>query len=255
MPIDDPISAIQSLNASDERQRSPVSRFAKPFLEIGKLFAPPGTKIPLAGIGAAVHWLDRRAEMNREEVWNATAEEMKYRGAQIDRLLADSEEHQHFMAEEMPALVLDALRRAEQTRAKERIRRLGRILVHAAEVGPRDGADYAEEMMRAATEVTDREMTVLHEIDRAFAGSVVDSGPGATPHSAAIMGWRSVAGRISMTPGEILGCCLKLESYGLIRRAEDRAKNNLSDEPLAFGLLLKGRHFIEYVRTATPTMT
>jgi hypothetical protein len=249
MPIDDPISALQSLNDSDERQHSPVSRFAKQFLGIVKRFAPPGTEIPLASIEAAVGWLGQRAERNREELLDTIAEEMKYRGDQIERLLATSEEHRRFMADEVPGLVLYALRRAEQSRAKERIRRLGRILVHAAEAGPKDGADYVEEMMRIAMEVTERDMVLLREVHRAFANSLA-GGQGATPHATAIQGWRSVAGRIPMTQGAAVSCGLKLESYGLVRRAEDRSKNNLSDEPLAFGLLSKGKDFVEYVRSA-----
>jgi hypothetical protein len=129
MPIDDPISALQSLNASDESQRSPVSRFAKQFLGIVKLFAPPETEIPIAGSEAAVDWVSRRQDKNREELLAVIAEEVKYRGSQIEELRTTSDEHRRFIEEEMPGLVLDGLRRAEQTRAKERIRRLGRILV------------------------------------------------------------------------------------------------------------------------------
>jgi hypothetical protein len=60
--------------------------------------------------------------------------------------------------------VLDALRRAEQTRPKERIRRLGRILVHVAEAGPKNGTDYVEEMMRIAGALADIEVAALGHI-------------------------------------------------------------------------------------------
>ena len=250
MAIEDPISALQSLNASDNRQRSPVSRLAKPFLAIVKLFTPPGGEFTFGGIEAAVDWLGRREEENRQELVEVLAEELKYRGSQIEQIMAESQEHRRFMAEDMPGLVLDALRRAEQTRAKDRIHRLARILVHAAEVGPQDGADYPEEMMRIALELMDRDVLVLREIYRALASSVVGGSRGATPHTTALQQWRNITGRLSMTEGEVLSTCLKMEGYGLVRRAEDRSKNNLSDEPLAFGLLHKGKDFVEYLQSA-----
>ena len=66
MPIDEPIRALQALNLSDERQRSPLLHFAKPFLEITKLIGGPGLAWPLAGLGAAVEWLRGKAEANVE---------------------------------------------------------------------------------------------------------------------------------------------------------------------------------------------
>jgi hypothetical protein len=125
MLIDNPISALQQMNAGDERQHSPVSRSR----EIVKLFAPPNAEISLAGFKAAVNFVSRRDDKNREELPRVIAEEVKSRESQIEDLQATSEAHRRFMEEEMPSLVLDALRRAEQTPAKGGIRRLGRILV------------------------------------------------------------------------------------------------------------------------------
>ena len=109
MAIDDPVSAIQSLNASDERQQSPVSRFAKEFLALTKLLSPRSAEFTLDGIKAAVGWLGRREERNRQELVDAIAEELKYRSSQIERLMVESEDHRRFLADEMPTLVLDAL--------------------------------------------------------------------------------------------------------------------------------------------------
>ena len=135
--IDDPISSLQSLNASDERQQSPVLDFADDFLRIVRLLTPAGTDIPVSAIEGAVGWLSRRRSENRAELVDAMAEELKHRGKQIQQLFKESEEHRRFTADETPGLVLDGLRRAEETRARERVRCLGRILVHAAEVDPR----------------------------------------------------------------------------------------------------------------------
>ena len=68
MPIDDPTTALQALNLSDERQRSPLSRFAKPFLAFTKLIAPPGGELTLGGLEAAVDWLGGKAELAQSHV-------------------------------------------------------------------------------------------------------------------------------------------------------------------------------------------
>lgn len=215
MAIDDPISALQALNASDERRQSPLVGRAKQFLEVVKLLSRPGAEFTLGGIEAAVDWLSRREERNRWELVDAIAEEMKRHGNDIRRLLATSEEHRRFMAEEMPGLVLDALRRAEQTRAKERIRRLGQILVHAAEYGPQHGADQAEEMMRIAVELTDNDVLVLGHIREALEryGRL----PAGAPQNLMMP---EVQG---FTPDSVLGICGKLQSLGLIATAEQHA--------------------------------
>ena len=50
--------------------------------------------------------------------------------------------------------------------SKERVPRLGRVLMHAAECGPQHGADLAEEMMRIATELTDNDVKVLSGVSQ-----------------------------------------------------------------------------------------
>lgn len=63
MPIDDPISALEVLDASDERQRSPISRFIKPTLAIVKV-PLPGADAVVGAVGVAMDWLNGRAESN-----------------------------------------------------------------------------------------------------------------------------------------------------------------------------------------------
>jgi hypothetical protein len=87
MPIDDPVSSLQSLNASDERQRSPLSRFAKDFLALVKLLSLTGAEMPVNGIQAVLDWLGQREEKNREELVSVIAEELNHRGSQIETLI------------------------------------------------------------------------------------------------------------------------------------------------------------------------
>jgi len=251
MSIDHPPDAIQALNASDDRQRSPVSKQAKYFLEVAKLFAPPGAGFILGAAKVVADLIGRREEANRREFLDSVAEELKYRAGQIQTLVAESAEHRRFMEEEMPGLLLDAVRRAEQARARERIARMARILLRAAELGPVDGADFAEEMLRIAMDLDDRDVIVLREIDRAFAGCDLRGGRGKIGRTQVLQTWRfAVVNRLTLKQGEVLSVCLKLQSYGLIEAVEDRSKNNLDEEPLPFGLLQKGRAFVEYVRSA-----
>ncbi|SRR5258708_6605016 len=249
MPADDPVSALQSLNESDERQRSPVRRLAKPFIEIIKLFSPAG--ITLCGISTVLDWLDRQAAENLSELVQVLADELKYRGTQIERLMKEREEHRNFVAENLPGLVLDGMRRAEGVRAKDRIKRLARILVHAAEVGPRDSSDYAEEMLRIATELEERDVLVLREIVR-VQGTMIQKDVGRVKHYDAYSVCRQILGslkEVGFLQGQVDSICAKLESFGLVSRTE-RSVNAIADDPTPYALLQKGLDFVDYIKSA-----
>jgi hypothetical protein len=141
-------------------------------------------------------------------------------------------------------IALDVLRRAERTRAKKRVRRLGAILVRAAEVGPQGGADYAEEMMRIAMELAERDVAVLMALcaaQEAFVNS------GVIQREQVNEAWRHRPPRIpGMGENEIQSICAKLQSFGLATRIErNDFKPGSSEIPNA--LLQKGLDFIAYV--------
>jgi hypothetical protein len=254
MPIDDPISAIQALNESDDRQRSPVHRFAKPFLEVIGLFSP-GSELTLRGISAVFDWLDQQARDKLSELVGVLADELKYRGTQIQQLIKESEQHRKFVAEDLPPLVLDALRRAEGVRAKDRIKRLARVLVRAAEIGGgQDRADYVEEMLRIATELSEREVVVLREIVEVQAPLIRKDLGRVTPHVAHDWMPQIIASLKGpgFLQGEIDSICAKLESFGLVTKTE-RNVNLISDNPTPYALLQKGVDFIDYIRSESQT--
>src|SRR4029077_7259259 len=95
-----------------------------------------------------------------------------YVGAKIQKLLGDNEAQRRFIENELPALTVDALRRAEQCRAKERIARLARILSHAAEVGAADGADSIEEMMIVATGLSELDVLILRQAGLEYSSEI-----------------------------------------------------------------------------------
>jgi hypothetical protein len=252
LPSDDPISQIQGLNESDERLRSPIHRFAKPFLEIIKLFSPPGSEVTLGGIAAVLRWLDQRASDNLSTLVGVLVEELEYRGAQIQQLMEESEEHRKFVAEDLPGLALDALRRAEGVRAKRRIKRLARILIHAAEIGRQDLSDYAEEMLRIATELSERDVHVLNEIVRAQGQRIRQDLGRVTPLDAHDSMPTFALTSKGFLQGEIDSICAKLESFGLITKTE-RNVNLIADTPTPYALLQKGVDFLGYIKAASQT--
>jgi hypothetical protein len=252
MSIEDPVSALQALDASDERQRSPVTGLTKDFLRVWKLLTPPGIAVSISALEWAADWLSKQRAENRNQLVNVMADELKYRGEQIERLITTSEEHRQFMEDRMPGLLLDTLQKAENVRAKERITRMARILTRAAEFGPTKGADYFEELERIATNLTEVDVAVLREIVEAFAWMLGEWGR--MRRTVVLQKWPVAKLKaLKLTDGDVLSSCYKLESYGLIERMEDRSKNNLSNEPSPFGLLSKGKDFTDYIRTQAPT--
>jgi hypothetical protein len=246
VPIDDPITALQGLNLSDERQRSPVSRFAKPFLEITKLIAGGGVEIPIGGLKAAVDWLSRKAESNLEEFVDVLAADLRYRGAQVQKLLVENEAQRKFVEDELPGLAVDALRRAEQCRAKERIGRLAKILGHAAEVGAQDGPDTVEEMMATATGLSDLEVLVLQLAATEYRKERA-AHPQEAQRAVAARAWMRVPGiaKFSVSEDELLSVGAKLESFGLAVRVERQPWETPVYRPLD-----RGYKFIEYISSA-----
>ena len=168
MSIDDPISAIQTLNQSDEIQRSPVSRYAKYFFPIVKNVRRARSESHGKQRRAVMGWLNGTAEERMGDLVAVLADEMKQRGTQIDKLIARDQEQRRFVEEELPGLTLDALRRAEQCRAKDRVARLAKILAHAAEAGAQDGADAVETMMSIAVALSELDILVLDAAARAY---------------------------------------------------------------------------------------
>jgi hypothetical protein len=246
MPIDEPISALEALNASAERQSDPVLARAKCFLEVLQLFSPPGVEKIFSSLTTAYGWLGVRAEQNRRELAQVVAEEVKRHSAEMIRLWGSCEEYRRFMKDVMPGLILDALRRAEQLRAKERIRRLGLIVMHAARVGPQEGADQVEEMMRIAADMTDEDVLVLKRISETY-----DRYLQLPAHAGHILTMPGIDG---VERNAIVSICGKLQSLGLIATPERHAAvmGEFGWPPGGgFVPLVRGQTFLKFVAETT----
>ncbi len=78
-----------------------------------------------------------------------------------DRVTDLDEKYVVFMREEFPDLVLAALQKAERTRSKERVIRMGKVLGASAKNGPTLIADEVEELLRISMDLDDTDVKVL----------------------------------------------------------------------------------------------
>jgi hypothetical protein len=243
VPADDELSGIEFLNESEERSRSPVWKFAKDAI------AAMSTLVPPAGmfLGAIENALDRHEASNRAELLSALVERVQKHSAVLDELIGKSEPHDHFFTDKFPGLVVEAARRADTVRSKERIRRFAAILAHSLEVGPRDGADYVEEMLRIANDLSDWDVQVLDSAWNEFLVQRQDT-PIHLIRANRMESDVDVAARVwvkmhsSVPSGELPSIGAKLQSFGLMSRIEGK-----TGEENSFQVLERGRRFIEYI--------
>lgn len=252
LAIDDPLEAAEALIASDERQRSPVAGLARNLLDVVKFI--PAAQKALEGFTkpaeAIVQWLDHHSQENRDYLVNVLKEEIKQTRGWLEQI---SDEHRQFLEGDYMALVLDGLKKAENLRSKERIARIAKILAYAANVGPANSVDYTEEMMRVAMDLTDQDVGVLREIDRAQKEILKWSG-GMAPMDPVNDSWKNDPPKVEgMTPSAIVSACEKLQSFGLVMRV-DRVNTKLNLSVTPYGILQKGHDFIQYIRGCDPVM-
>lgn len=178
---------------------------------------------------------------------NVFAGEMKYCTAKIQKLLGENERQRKFIEDELPGLTVDALRRAEHCRVRERVARLARILSHAASVGAADGADAIEDMMAVATRLSELDVLVLSYAAREYQVEVT-AHPREAQRAVAARAWRRVPAKINMSisEDEFVTVGSKLESFGLATKVE----TGVPWEPPVFRPLKAGSRFIEYIQSA-----
>lgn len=205
----------------------------------------------MVGLSAALDWLDRQANENLAELVKVLGDELQYRGSQVQELIRTHEAHRKFVSDDLPGLLLYAMRKSEEQRDRERIARLARILVHAAEVGLQTQADYVEEMLRIATNLDTRDVLVLGQIVSVQSPSVQKE-IGRVKQFDAYYVTRQIRDFLSgagFLEGEVDSISAKLESFGLVSRAE-RSANSLGDDPIPYALLQKGLDFVNYIKSA-----
>ncbi len=245
MAIDEPLDAFRTALENDKR--------AAPN-EGGKLVVSAAAAIvkhlalgPYGGAALdAVGLLVQRRISNLEELLETVDHEFKYHRRLIDQLSAASEAHRRFRQEDLPGLILDACHKAEDTRARDRIRRIGRILVNSLTVDPPPMADDVEELMRAAMALEDRDVLLLNELCRRRAEWWDDDRGRAEPHDtedtdAADVELAALVG----SPGDLASSIAKLQSFGFI----DPLLGSEVTVP-GYVLLDKARRFVRFAVSA-----
>jgi hypothetical protein len=161
---------------------------------------------------------------------------------------ARSAEESQGRAEVSGELLLDAARKAEGTRAKERVKRIGLILANGIVESKLPDADEIEEMMRVAMELSDHDIEFLRELVRIESSllQMRDHIPRYDAHTK----WEQGRWGDRIDP-EIDSVFSKLESYGLVARlAPPNNLNILADFQNRYVLLKKGLRFVTLIREA-----
>jgi hypothetical protein len=168
---------------------------------------------------------------------------------EFSRIRADlSAQQARNRAEVARDLVVDATRKAINTRAIERVRRIGLILANGT-TEPQIDADEVEEMMRIAMEVSDDDLVYLLELAKLEAPILAqkDHIDRYTAYTVWPKGFWG--GRVDNTLDSVFS---KLESYGLVARlAPPNNLNIYADFQNMYVLLKKGQRFSTLIQEKT----
>src|ERR1700737_4642200 len=162
MSIDDPIRALEQRFEMEDLSSSPVT---KKVLHLVSLFPLiwPFNKLAETLKGHLAADAVERIRMMLETCVNEISKHTK----ELEQFRKTISEQEAQAREEVSReLLLDAARKAENTRAKERVKRIGLILANAVVEPKQTDADEIEEMMRVATELSDRDIQFLRELVR-----------------------------------------------------------------------------------------
>lgn len=145
-------------------------------------------------------------------------------------------------------LLLDAARKAESTRAKERIKRIALILANALVAASPPDTEETEELMRIAMNLSDSEIGYLRELIR-IEGHMLMSRDHIDRYQAH-EAWAHGFWGASVDPN-LDSVFSKLESYGLFARiAPPNNLNITADFQNRYVLLNKGLRLAEMIREA-----
>jgi hypothetical protein len=244
MPIDD--LQFDALRKQFELEDSAISPVTKAVLDIASLM-PLTWPFDKAARRISGHLAAGSLERIRL-LLEACMNELRKHEAQIQQLRETKTPVEMEAREEASReLLLEAARRAEGTRAEGRVKRIALVLANAViESKPLD-ADEAEEMMRVAAELSDREIEFLGELIR-IEGPLLQHADHIPRYDASLK-WDQGFWGDRIDP-EIDSVFSKLESYGLVSRlAPPNNLNAMADFQNRYVLLQKGARFAALARS------
>ncbi|HLY98566.1 MAG TPA: hypothetical protein VKT33_05820 [Candidatus Angelobacter sp.] len=239
MNIDNPIRAAKQVIRADERQLT--SEFVNKAEKILGIMLPPAAPFS----HALESFVNKRKQENHDLLFQTVVEEVE---KLLDRELKFSDDHKRWIREELTGLLLEGLNRAEQTRYRDRIIRLAKVIRHAISVGPAQPAEIATEMMRVVTELSEQDVTALNLMYKSQSDSIRHRA-GRPEINEANSTWAQLEKQHEFfrSGADVYSTCLKLQSFGLIM-AMERIATILGLQSMPYALLPKGIQFIEYVK-------
>jgi hypothetical protein len=240
---DNPIKRLQHQFEMEDLATSPVTEAMVKIAE--KLPLPDILK---KGADFLAGHLNKQSEERRNLLLQTVADETVKYGAELDRLKKSVDENsERTKPEVMAELLMDATRKAQNTRAKDRVQRIALILFNALVEPKVADANETEEMMRVAMEVSDSDMVFLRELVKIEGNqpSARDHIPRYDAHSAWINGFWG-----DRVVPEVDSVFQKLESYGLVTRiAPPNNQNIMADIQNRYVLLPKGLRFVNLIKS------
>jgi hypothetical protein len=244
MPIDDPLDALEQQFKMEDLGVSPVTRTVLALL----------SRLPLVyPFDVIIVWLKEHLAADSIErislLLQTCISEVRKHREEIKQLRATQTAEQSTVNERvLRELLLDAARKAENTRAKERVKRIGLILANVVVEPQPPDADEVEEMMRVAMDLSDNDIRFLRELIR-IEGPVLGTQDHIPRYDAYTRWEQGFWG--SRIISEIDSVFSKLESYGLVSRVPPPNNLNImADFQNRYVLLKKGARFATLIREA-----
>ena len=245
MPADDhPFDALEHQLKMEDASVSPVSKIVLHIASFISLWPfEKGLAKLKEYIGAdSAHRVRVMVETCMKQVRNLEDEIATLRAC----LSAQEEQHRTEVTKD---LLVDATRKAINTRAIERVRRIGVILANAIVEQPIE-PDEAEEMMRIAMEVSDNDLVYFWELAKLEA-PILQQKDHIDRYSAYTIWPKGFwGGRVDNRLDSVFS---KLESYGLVSRLAPPNNLNIhADFQNMYVLLKKGLRFFTLIQEKTP---
>jgi hypothetical protein len=236
--MENPIRAAKQAIEADERQLP--SEFVQKTEKILGLVLPAAA--PFSRVLES--FVNKRKQENRDLLFQTVVDELE---KLLDREIKFSEDHKQWIRDEFPGLLLEGLSRAEQTRSRDRIVRLAKVIRNALEVGPSHPVEVAAEMMRVAAELSEQDVAALSLMYK-FQPNSLRHGSGRPEINEANSTWAQLEKEDKFfRSADVYSTCLKLQSFGLIM-AMERIPTTLGLQSIPYALLPKGSQFIDYVK-------
>jgi len=242
---DDKLAQAKAQVESDERQRGVGGEFAAELLRLCNSVPVLKDLVgPVADpLRAILETLQRWRLENVRYLVDAITERVQELGIEVRSI---SENHKKFIETDWVKLVLDGVGKAQQARAKGRVRTLGLVLAHAYREGEKKSADLTEELMRMATGLDGDDIRVLAWLCEGMKDKYNPT-TGEVDFESANAFWGDFEhkqGRFGGQRGTPQGmnvgavtCCAKLQSFGLVLQVRQNPGKTFALLPYSHSLL------------------